>query len=550
MQNQQKNVLVRGVAGIRYLLALQFFSRGFTFVLNVLITRFLDPKLLGLAHVQLQLLLNLILFLSRESFRRVCLRQSLNTSSGDEKTRNINLSWMTVPLGLVISVCTCIFFLRFSSDEQLAIKDYGSTVLLTGLGSFLEILSEPAYIVIQNHMLFRVRVAIEASAILLRCVSTYILVVNLGLGLISFGYAQVIFGFSLIVGYFGYVFWRRDFGSIRDAFPKYLGSQRGRISPATLGLLINFTWQSIQKLILQEGEKFILWGVASLLNMGIYSIVNNLGSLAARFLFQPIEEVSFNVFTKLISEVNEDTRDPSEKSNSLDQISQVLNLTLKFVTYVGLYFVAFGPGYSFLLLHLLYTEKYSYSAAPAVLSWYCLYVLFMALNGITEAFVHAVASKKDLTHFNILMIFFSCVYIVASYVLIGWMETSGLVIANCINMGLRIFFSVGYMRDFFWVVTTKLSRLGEKIKPSRVITISKTSPHPYVLILFFLSFAVTSISSNRLCCNTFPVSFTGCTIHLLIGAISFVLTSFAVFFMDRDFLRDLIRLWRQEGRTE
>jgi oligosaccharide translocation protein RFT1 len=48
---------------------------------------------------------------------------------------------------------------------------------------------------------------------------------------------------------------------------------------------------------------------------------------------------------------------------------------------IGIYFVAFGPNYSFILLHLLYGSTYSYSAATTVLSWYCLYVLFMGVNG-------------------------------------------------------------------------------------------------------------------------------------------------------------------------
>jgi hypothetical protein len=34
-------------------------------------------------------------------------------------------------------------------------------------------------------------------------------------------------------------------------------------------------------------------------------------------------------------------------------------------------------------------------SAAWVLSWYCLYVLVLALNGMTEAFVYAVATKDQ-----------------------------------------------------------------------------------------------------------------------------------------------------------
>jgi oligosaccharide translocation protein RFT1 len=49
---------------------------------------------------------------------------------------------------------------------------------------------------------------------------------------------------------------------------------------------------------------------------------------------------------------------------------------------LGLFFVAFGPNYSYLLLNILYTDKYSSTSAPTVLAWYCLYVFCMGINGM------------------------------------------------------------------------------------------------------------------------------------------------------------------------
>jgi hypothetical protein len=50
-------------------------------------------------------------------------------------------------------------------------------------------------------------------------------------------------------------------------------------------------------------------------------------------------------------------------------------------TFPGLYFISFGPSFSFLLLHILYGSKFSETSASSVLGVYCIYVFFMAING-------------------------------------------------------------------------------------------------------------------------------------------------------------------------
>lgn len=57
------------------------------------------------------------------------------------------------------------------------------------------------------------------------------------------------------------------------------------------------------KQILTEGEKYVmsLTNVLTFHEQAIYDIVNNLGSLAARFVFRPIEDNSYFYFTQTIS---------------------------------------------------------------------------------------------------------------------------------------------------------------------------------------------------------------------------------------------------------
>ena len=65
--------------------------------------------------------------------------------------------------------------------------------------------------------------------------------------------------------------------------------------------------------MLGEGEKYILKFKESLLDQGVYSIVNNLASLIARILFAPIEEIAHTYFAKLIDSSKENLRPHCKK---------------------------------------------------------------------------------------------------------------------------------------------------------------------------------------------------------------------------------------------
>ena len=56
--------------------------------------------------------------------------------------------------------------------------------------------------------------------------------------------------------------------------------------------------------------------------------------------------------------------------------------------------MSFGPAYTYMLLRLLYGLRWSETEAPRALATYCVYILLLAVNGILEAFVHAVAESR------------------------------------------------------------------------------------------------------------------------------------------------------------
>lgn len=68
-------------------------------------------------------------------------------------------------------------------------------------------------------------------------------------------------------------------------------------------LTLSFLKQAVLKQILTEGEKYVM-SMSPVLNFeqqAMYDVVNNLGSLAARFIFRPIEDSSYFYFTQTIS---------------------------------------------------------------------------------------------------------------------------------------------------------------------------------------------------------------------------------------------------------
>lgn len=66
---------------------------------------------------------------------------------------------------------------------------------------------------------------------------------------------------------------------------------------------MSFMKQGILKQILTEGERYVmtLCSILSFNEQGVFDVVNNLGSLAARFLFRPIENSAYFYFSQLVS---------------------------------------------------------------------------------------------------------------------------------------------------------------------------------------------------------------------------------------------------------
>lgn len=241
---------------------------------------------------------------------------------------------------------------------------------------------------------------------------------------------------------------------------------------------------------------------------GVYAFVVNYGSLIVRILFQPLEEASRTFFTKLL--VN-DTGKPS--SENVTVAADVLLLIMRFHVMLGLVFTCFATNYTATLIDLLVGKEWSvHSNAPAVLATYCLYVPVMGINGITEAFVQAVATKSDLTKLSYYMVAFSACFMAAGYIFMKILDlgATGLVFANMVNLGIRIIYSWRYIVRYFQSV----SQLTER----KMLRVREWFPSALTMLAFVVSWMITRWSENSIGWYTLNQK----SIHVGIGGLCFL----------------------------
>jgi hypothetical protein len=100
-------------------------------------------------------------------------------------------------------------------------------------------------------------------------------------------------------------------------------AQFGTSGRAQLTLTWSFLKQGVLKQILTEGERYVMtfFPVLSFADQGIFDIVNNLGSLAARFIFLPVEEAAYFYFSQTIRrERGDDAKKDDDGARAADVV--------------------------------------------------------------------------------------------------------------------------------------------------------------------------------------------------------------------------------------
>ncbi|XP_072238352.1 man(5)GlcNAc(2)-PP-dolichol translocation protein RFT1 [Leuresthes tenuis] len=479
-----------------YNVLLQVMFRVLTFLLNAFTLRFVSKELIGVVNVRLTLLYSTVVFLSREAFRRACLSGESGTNRSWRQV--INLLWLTVPLGVLWAVLLGgVWLWLLEVPDAQTVPYYGPAVVLFALSGVQELLAEPLWVLAQAHMFVRLKVVAESLAMIAKCSVTVALVVFAQeWGLYIFSAAHLVYTGFLVLCYA--VYFIRFLGSkeaVKKNFPLYsvtdLLPRRFYDEPLVDWTLARLTWsffkQSFLKQILTEGERYVMTflNVLSFGDQGVYDIVNNLGSMVARFIFLPIEE-SFYIFFAKVLQRGRNIK--SQKQEDVAIAADVLECLLKLVLVIGLIITVFGYAYSHLALDIYGGSLLSSGAGPSLLRYYSCYVLLLAANGVTECFVFAAMSQEEVDKYNLVMLALSVSFLFLSYMLTWWAGGVGFILANCLNMGLRILHSVLYIHRYFQF---------SQWKPLRGLL-----PSPYLLLALAVSAVITAVSEAVLCCDS------------------------------------------------
>ncbi|KAK8057583.1 oligosaccharide translocation protein RFT1 [Apiospora saccharicola] len=507
------------VRGASLLIVLQVASRAVTFVANQLLLRFLTAQLLGVS-TQLEVYYLSVLFFARESLRVAIQRQGPTTTStdNDKKDKNktsdsaqdsqsvVNVGHLALVLGLAAAVGLGGAYLKYVDAATAATPHLDTALYIYGLAAVIELLSEPAFVVLQHRLRFGPRAAAESYATFVRCAVTFGAASwawrrGCDWGALPFALGQLGYGLGLSGVYFGYGWWLASAEGF-SLLPKQIAqpdqslqstaaekkSDDQLVSPSkvgsnngyalgyfyrpTLNLAASMTAQSVVKHILTQGDTFLVSILSNPQAQGVYALANNYGSLLARLVFQPVEESSRNYFSKLLAATpSDDEANPTAKKEKYDDDATAkpqhnpsvpsqqalakaradLVSILHAYLLLSILILTLGPFGAPLLVQLIAGPAWAASGAGLVLAQYCLYLPLLALNGIAEAFVSSVATRANVHRQSLWMAAFSVAFALAGFVTLKVLDLGapGLVYANAVNMLGRIAWSGAFIRRYF-----------------------------------------------------------------------------------------------------
>lgn len=120
----------------------------------------------------------------------------------------------------------------------------------------------------------------------------------------------------------------------------------------------------------------------------------------------------------------------------------------------------------------------------------CVYTAFLALNGITEAFVYGVArSGNDVGKIGIAHAVIGGLFALIAPGFVTKHGSVGLIGANCVSMALRSAYSLQYARSYF-------ARAGKTRSIAGIL--SRIFPHFVVTMAFGASFVICRVSSKHI----------------------------------------------------
>lgn len=537
--------------------------RLLSFVLSQLTVRFVSAGVLGQASIPLELLLSTALFVGREGFRLALTKAEVR--NGDPRDARItNVSWLTVPVGALLAVVAAFVHLHQCGQNEDTTLDYKLAGMLYCLAAFVESLAEPLVIQCLQQLDVATKAKAEGSALVMKSVSCFACLritqsswfrsvpmfsrvqEKTSFAVTSFGVSQL--AYSIVFSGLMYrkrwtrgIYWPCDVARTHNNHP-YRTKLFQNFDVQTLRLVLIFSLQGLFKHALTEGDKIVLSALAGSYDQGVYALAASYGGLAARLLLQPMEENARLLFShkrasvvREMKNVDDEGKDPS---TSLRNLEDSYCFLVRCATYIGLVFAGIATNYTPILLRILAGRRWGASPeASEALSAFCVYTAFLALNGMTEAFVYGVStSGKDVTQLGIAHAVVGGMFAVVAPGLVAERGAVGLVAANCVSMACRSLYSIHFATDFFAKATRRERRSNFEL-------ISKLLPRTAILLAFALSYALTNVARVRIYeegivsgKNVVVV----CIYHIGVGILCLILCSVSIFMLDREVKDSLV----------
>ncbi|KAJ1650639.1 Oligosaccharide translocation protein rft1 [Dispira simplex] len=512
----------------------------------------------------------------------------------------VNLAWVPVLLGLSLTTLVCGTYLGLTSTRAEEIPHFKTAVYIYSVAACVELLAEPLFVVTQLNLLYRVRVSIKGLALVLRCFTAFGMTLygstlsapheSNVYGVVAYAVAQLTYALVVLLGFTSFyaalspagqqwcerwhlaclprcAAWIGGLGNdtmhtmpaFRAYFPRPLprrqvvqGSLLGQyFSPTTVTLAVTFTKQSLLKHVLTEGDKMLITWVTTDAVQGVYAFVGNYGSLIARILFLPLEETSRIMFSRVMgSQRGSDLNQAADRSfprTVVTSIEYLLSL-LRVHSILGLLFICLGTNYTGLVVHLLGGERWTHTSAASTLAVYCVYIPILAYNGLTEAFVQSVASEAQLNALSRAMVFFSLAFVSTAFCLLVVVPLGavGIVVANMVNMTMRITYSVRFINTF---CLQHVQRSNSPTDDTESVEVSqlqlwKLLPSSPTLMAFGVSWLLTWWSSYAVGWSTFYHQL----LHVALGSLCLLGTGYCTYRFDVAAFRSVIRM-AQKSKT-
>lgn len=224
----------------------------------------------------------------------------------------------------------------------------------------------------------------------------------------------------------------------------------------------------------------------------------------SRLFFAKMEESAHLYFSQTV------TRGDNADMKKEEGPSRNLHYLLKGLVLLGLVICIFGVPFSHMLLNLYGGTLLSSGIGPALLRTHCFYILFLAVNGISECYAFNVMTSEEVSKYNYLMTLMTLIFLACTWIFAKLFGPLGFTLANCCNFTMRIVYN--------FRVIDRRHRGAEVTNPLTGIL-----PNVTTIGTLILSGMICGVSEY----HVYDVDLESSFAHLVIGGITF-LTAMAV----------------------